>query len=283
MPHRYLISTDLDGTLIDHHDYSFTAALPALQRCTELSVPVVLNTSKTLDEAMALQNQLSLQAPMIVENGSALFWGNCSTDNHNVQHDGQITINSSVMKYKLFGTPRNIILEFIAEVRTNYGWHFEGFNDWSISEISQHTGLSLNDAERANSKRFSEPFVWHDSDQSFDQMVKLAGRQGMHVLRGGRFYHLQGMTDKALPLNWLMQHPEILWAATELKRKPDCTLIALGDNHNDIAMLNAADIAICVRSPVAEYPVLSTPKTVVQTKGYGPTGWAEAVLSILND
>lgn len=47
---NYLVSTDLDGTLLDHHTYSWHAALPALQKCSELAIPVVLNTSKTLAE-----------------------------------------------------------------------------------------------------------------------------------------------------------------------------------------------------------------------------------------
>jgi len=46
-------------------------------------------------------------------------------------------------------------------------------------------------------------------------------------------------------------------------------------------MLNIADIPVCVRSPVADYPLLSTDKDIIYTKGFGPVGWSEAVLAIL--
>ena len=73
MSNNYIVSTDLDGTLLDHHDYSFAAANQGLQRCTELEVPVVINTSKTYAEVIALQNAIGLDTPIIVENGSALI------------------------------------------------------------------------------------------------------------------------------------------------------------------------------------------------------------------
>jgi len=70
---NYLISTDLDGTLLDHYDYSWSAALPSLQRCRDEGITVILNTSKTFAETHALQQALSLDGPIIVENGSALI------------------------------------------------------------------------------------------------------------------------------------------------------------------------------------------------------------------
>jgi len=58
-------------------------------------------------------------------------------------------------------------------------------------------------------------------------------------------------------------------------------LICLGDNHNDVDMLNIADFPVCVRSPIADYPNLSTQKEIIRTTLYGPEGWANAIHSIL--
>jgi len=37
-----VIFTDLDGTLLDHDSYSWEEAVPALERCKGLRVPVIL-------------------------------------------------------------------------------------------------------------------------------------------------------------------------------------------------------------------------------------------------
>lgn len=260
-----LISTDLDGTLIDHHSYSFEAALPAIKRCEYLGIPVVLNTSKTFEEALTIQTDLGIKAPLIVENGSALFIN---------QDEGFTT--------KVFGVERSEVLDFIEQIRQSRKWQLEGFNDWSVEDIANNTGLSIEAAEQANSKQFSEPFIWKDTDAALAEFIGLAKQQNLQVLKGGRFYHLQGDTDKAKPLNWLMQnYHKVFKLEAEENAEPTTKLVCLGDNHNDIAMLNIADIPVCVRSPVADYPSLSTNKKIIHTEGYGPVGWAEAILSIV--
>jgi len=262
-----LISTDLDGTLIDHHSYSFEAALPAIKRCEELGIPVVLNTSKTFEEALTIQTDLDIKAPLIVENGSALFLNSAVS--------GEFTS-------ELFGVKRSEVLDFIETIRQTKKWQLEGFNDWSVKDIAKNTGLSLEAAEQANSKKFSEPFVWHDTDAALAEFIELAEQENLKVLKGGRFYHLQGDTDKAKPLKWLMQnYHKVFKLEGEENIELTTTLVCLGDNHNDIAMLNIADIPVCVRSPVADYPSLSTNKKTIHTEGFGPVGWSEAILSIL--
>ena len=54
---------DLDGTLLDHHSYSWAAAEPALARVRALQIPLVLVTSKTAAELEVLRRQLDLPHP----------------------------------------------------------------------------------------------------------------------------------------------------------------------------------------------------------------------------
>ncbi len=58
-----LVFTDLDATLLDHNDYSFEAARPALSRLRELDIPVIPNTSKTLAELETLTEALGNPHP----------------------------------------------------------------------------------------------------------------------------------------------------------------------------------------------------------------------------
>ena len=56
MSSEFLIFTDLDGTLLDHHDYSFSAASTALDLVQERKIPLIIATSKTFCEVKKLQS-----------------------------------------------------------------------------------------------------------------------------------------------------------------------------------------------------------------------------------
>jgi len=253
------ISTDLDGTLLDHHDYGYAPALPALEACAKRAVPILLNTSKTLAETRSLHQILELSAPIVVENGSALIF----------LHNGVET--------QVFGEPRDRILDFIEDTRSTQNLPLLGFSDLGVDGIMQHTGLSRSAAQLAADRAYSEPFLWQGEQPELMSFIHLAAKHGLQILKGGRFYHLQGQTDKAKPLTWLNRNLNHLFTQ-ELKF---ASMIALGDNHNDVAMLNLADYPVCVRSHTTPFPTLTTKKNVLYTTEYGPKGWNEAVLTIL--
>ncbi len=68
-----LIFTDMDGTLLDHHTYSFEAAKPTLTSLAERNIPVIPTTSKTFVELLELRETIGLTGPFIVENGAAAY------------------------------------------------------------------------------------------------------------------------------------------------------------------------------------------------------------------
>ena len=70
---KTLVFTDMDGTLLDHHTYSFDAAKPALNALDEKNIPVIPTTSKTFAELQPLRKSIGLDGPFIIENGAAVF------------------------------------------------------------------------------------------------------------------------------------------------------------------------------------------------------------------
>jgi HAD superfamily hydrolase (TIGR01484 family) len=73
MPHRFLIFTDLDGTLLDHDTYSFDRALPALRLLDKENIPLVINTSKSRGEIERYRSLLGNTHPFVSENGGGIF------------------------------------------------------------------------------------------------------------------------------------------------------------------------------------------------------------------
>lgn len=273
---NFLVSTDLDGTLLDHHTYDWHAAKPAIEALQENNIPIIFNTSKTLEEARQLQLKTGIEAPVIIENGSAVAIKadllEVIAPELNIDSlrriDGHYLVS--------FGCDRQDILSFISDQKRKLGDILEGYNDWSVEDIARLTGLSREEASISARKYYSEPFIWRGDEQSYASFKCAAQDGSFKILQGGRFFHLQGPTDKGKPLIWLREKYQAL---NNNKLPP--TLICLGDNKNDIDMLNVADIAVCVKSPVAPYPQINKTETTVFTKKYGPEGWNEAISEIL--
>ena len=55
---NFIIFSDLDGTLLDHHTYSFENAQPALDLVKKNNIPLILVSSKTRMEMCLYQKQI---------------------------------------------------------------------------------------------------------------------------------------------------------------------------------------------------------------------------------
>ena len=74
MTQDMIIFTDLDGSLLNHEDYSFREALPALARIRRSAIPLIFVTSKTRGEVEILQQEMCIREPFIVENGGGIIF-----------------------------------------------------------------------------------------------------------------------------------------------------------------------------------------------------------------
>lgn len=263
-----LVVTDLDGTLLDHFNYSFAKAGEALSRLRELGIPLVPNTSKTSAELRRLRKDLDGNDPFIVENGSAIFLprdrfpmppgGSAFSQDFYVVEPG--------MHYK-------DILDRLTNLRERYA--FRGFNDMDASEITQLTGLDDDQVTLAMKRRYSEPLLWEDSESALEEFIAEVDNAGLRTLQGGRFLHVLGATDKGLALERLRTLYAQSFGLT-------FTVIALGDSGNDIAMLEAADWPVLIRSPSHELPEYKCDKPITVSEHCGPEGWNECILSLLD-
>ena len=71
---KLIVFTDLDGTLLNHDDYDYRDALPAIRRLQSMSVPVIFTSSKTLDELQQLADEIDIHDPVIHETGCGISW-----------------------------------------------------------------------------------------------------------------------------------------------------------------------------------------------------------------
>lgn len=145
----------------------------------------------------------------------------------------------------------------------------------SIQEIITATGLSNKEAKLAANREYGEPILWLGSDAERTQCILAIEELGGKPLRGGRFLHLSGDTDKGKALLWLTQQYQI---DRGIKKY---TSIALGDGQNDIAMLEAAEIAVRILSPANPPPSLKRTTGIYTSQAHGPKGWSECLEQII--
>lgn len=266
--HDLLVFTDLDGTLLDHHTYSYTAACPALKILQESATPLILTSSKTRSEIQSLVNELEINYPFIVENGAGIVIpDNCFTS---LELD---LPSSNGTRLKTFGPPLYTLLNTLHRLRDAVGVRFTGFSEMNNDEVMQRTGLSREAASLARKRDFSEPITWQDDESAWQAFASRLSEAGLYTLRGGRFIHIMSAGDKGAALAWLRDR------YVEQRGRAVCT-VALGDSDNDLAMLARADIPVVVRSPAHEPPAAALELDYPLTELTGPAGWNQAMLAI---
>jgi len=267
MHDNLLIFSDLDGTLLNHFDYSFNAASEALKVLERANIPLIISTSKTFAEVCKLQKELGIRAPFIVENGAGVF---IPSDSDLAQEDWhkqekewiKVSQAKSYLESRLF----------LNAMKEKY--QLRGFGDMDLKEVVKLTGLQADKAKDAKKRDFTEPFIMQDESQ-MPALKEEANAMGFDVVLGGRFYHLITLDyDKASA----MQSLKVLY---EEYYKKGFKTIALGDSSNDFSMIQAADHGILIPKHNGSYANLHF-EGLIKAPFAGPKGWNSAILGILN-
>ncbi|MBL6974010.1 MAG: HAD-IIB family hydrolase [Sulfurimonas sp.] len=262
---KYLVYSDLDGTLLNHDDYCFKEASEALSYLQLHSIPLIIVTSKTFSEVKPLQEKLNIKCPFIVENGAGIFIPSDSILAQNIPaHDSYLKISQaqSYLELRLF----------FKHLQQSYS--IRGFGDMEVEEVMELTSLDKEDALNAMKRDFTEPFVIEDS-VAIESLKDEANKEGLDIVKGGRFYHLisQGQ-DKAKAMQRLTH-------LFEEHFNTSLTMIALGDSANDFTMLKAAHKSVLIPGYDGLYADIEAPN-ISKAPFSGPKGWNISLLEILN-
>ncbi|RMF26589.1 MAG: HAD-IIB family hydrolase [Cyanobacteria bacterium J083] len=264
-----IIFTDLDGTLLNQHDYDYTPALPALEELKSFKIPVIPVTSKTRAEVEFLCDEIDLHEPFVVENGSGIF-----IDSKDTRFNLSDTQARGSYRVKILGCTYQTARQALKDISASLGQPLRGFGDLSIDELHQLTGLATDDIIRATTREFSEPFVTPPnlSKQAIEETVK---QHNFQVVVGDRFSHLIGKdAGKGKAVNWLISN--------YLVADPNDRIITvgLGNSPNDLKMLENVDIPIVIPGKKGVNPGLA-PKNWQVAPDIGAAGWAKAIMDIL--
>jgi len=137
------------------------------------------------------------------------------------------------------------------------------------------TGLSVEDAKLAKEREFTEPFVL-ERETDFEGLSDLALKEGMKMVRGGRFFHFLSVhQDKGKAV-------EIVKDIFRENCGEEMIAIGLGDSENDLPMLKNVDIPVLIPHYDGGYEEFNL-QNLVRSRYPGSKGWNESVEEILND
>lgn len=265
-----IVFTDLDGTLLDHDTYRFTAAEPALEKLKQHGIPLIITTSKTMEELHVIRNSLGNAHPFVAENGCVI-----------AAPEGYFPGMDSLplkKRYRIIhlGRDRQTILDILHRLRDDQGFRFKGFSDMTQEDIAALTGLGLEEARHASIRLSTEPLMWQDTDAALARFSALLAEQGLSQVQGGRFISVSSPVDKGDGVDTLTEFYAGLYGETPVT-------IALGDSPNDLSMLNRVNVAVIVRSDRSETLVPEHAGRVVRTEKRGPDGWRAAMETLLRE
>ncbi len=262
---NFILITDLDGTLLGHHDFDFTLIKSEILNLLDSGYLLVIASSKTKSEIESFCDELGRTVPFIYENGAGV--GNFSLlsgclESPNI-HQNPKAIRTDAL---LTIWERSISLDLKSLC------HFVKDMDRKTQQAC--LGLGATALERAMERSFSLPFTFSGPDSAVQKLKYFTAEAGLSVQQGGRVYNLSGCHDKADYL------PKIRRWATNVKATP--ILIALGDSMNDIKMLRQADVSCvipnrngrCLSFGDGNYPTIIAPRAA-------PLGWLDAVMEAL--
>ncbi len=272
---QIIIFTDMDGSLLDHYTYSHDEANQLLGWLNARKIPVIPCTSKTRAEMIHLRSQLQNDCPFIVENGAAVYFSDDSLLRGNIKNE---VIKHQNMFVKEFVQNREHWQSLLSTSDAHLNDAFISFEQAGIEGIIEMTGLSEEDARLASQREYSEPIKWIGSQHQYDEFENHINHSGGQLLKGGRFIHVSGCTNKSIALHWLLKQYREYYQDNKI------ITVAIGDSQNDIAMLESVDYAIIIRSPVNDCPPIEFKKSqdVYITQQQGPRGWVEGVTHVLN-
>ncbi|MBN1379433.1 MAG: HAD-IIB family hydrolase [Gammaproteobacteria bacterium] len=268
---KIVVFTDLDGSLLNHSDYSYAAALPAIKILKQLQIPLVLVSSKTFEEIRELSKNLELDYPFVCENGSVIV---VPKNNDNFGLDAKNKAEEVEEYYFIYqGSSRENIVRVLDSMHDRY--IFRGFSQMQDAEIADRTGLSIPQAACANRRLASEPVVWQDQADKLELFRKEIEKAQLRIVKGGRFYHIMGNTDKAEAVNSLCRAYGRLSGTT-------IHSIVVGDSENDLAMLRSASTAVVIPKEDGTHIRVEGNAEVLYALYPGALGWGKAIETLLS-
>jgi len=267
----YYIFTDLDGTLLNHNNYTLGGIQKFINRIKAKN-HIIFSTSKTFSEILDINKKLNLNFPFIIENGACIFFpNNYSFSNFNKEN---FFNHKNYLGYKLSDLNPKVIENKLCELQKKYSFRF--FSQLKFDQLSKITNLKNNSLVNCTKRLFTNPIYWEDTDSKIKLFISDINKisKNFQISKGGRFYHLADNYDKGKAITKFLE-------ITGVSKKKNFKTISLGVSENDISMLEQTDHSCIVKREKVKIS-LKKNNNIYYSINKAPDGWKESIEFILN-
>lgn len=275
---RFLIFSDIDNTLVQSyiarnremiHSDGYGDIKKVIKILSENQIPLVLCSTKTRKEQDKIRNDLDIVDPYIVENGGAIIvpknYFPFNLDEFGLETkeiDGNMTLE--------LGKSYEQIITILNDIRNKFHIRFNCVSDFSITQLANKVGISVEGATLMASREYSETIL----EIEFVNRVQLERaliERNLIMAQGTRYITVSARHDKGCAVSILKN------LFYKKYKNEKIQVIAIGDAINDITMFENVDQAFLVRNIFNQYTPMEI-NNLTRVKGIAQDGWKEVVL-----
>ncbi len=253
---QIIIFTDLDGSLLNKDTFKFDEIEDYFRELVSQGIKIIPNSSKTKAELSDFNKQYNLNLSFVAENGSSIHGLNLIHKNL----PEKISLSrSSDQIYKVYNEniPSGLKqkITFVLKLKSK--------------EQKEIFGLPLDKMMLAKKRYHSIPIQFNGTESEKNEFINIMTDSGLTIQYGGRIMNICDNTNKSKAM---------LKTIELIKEEMDDEIITIGvgDNHNDIEMLNKSDYACLVKNDNFNSSLVNI-ENLIKSSEPSPLGWADVI------
>ena len=262
---KILIFTDLDETLLKQNKYYYNILNRHIKKLLSYGCVIIPVTSKTYLEVIDIVKQIKLNLPFSIENGAAYY--------HPIKNTKNYIYKKKLNPYAVNKTTIRKILN--KNIFKSYLKNIKFIENLSSLEQKKITKLNSKQLQNFNSRQYTISVLLNGNKCFQRQFEASLLKYNLKITFGGKLNNISGLHSKLNSLNFY----------TNLYKKKLRTLklitISLGDNQNDVEILNYSNYAGIIKNNTNMIINLNKKNNIFRSFTCAPHGWVEVLKKII--
>ena len=262
---KIVIFTDLDETLLKDNKYYYNILNNFIKKLLRYGCIIIPVTSKTYLEVIDILKQIKFKLPFSVENGAAYYLP--------VKNTKDYTYKKIINPYAVNKITIRQILN--KKIFKNHLQNIKFIENLNLLDQKKITKLNIKQLKNFNSRQYTIPVLLSGDNDFKRKFESSLLKYNLKIIFGGKLNNISGLHSKLNSLNFFTNQYK-----KKLKTKKLIT-ISLGDNQNDIEILNYSNYSGIIKNETYKDIYLKKKRNVFRSFTTAPYGWVEVLKKII--